>query len=316
MFNRDLITIIFLIFIVFETSASDVFVFRDSTGLPLLYVSGDVIKDKYNQVLYSINKKDIFRGVEQKRRNIELRIFAEEFFSNDWAKITSNRISEIWYHLSDGGYYFKPLEKSDRYLLIAYWRKNNLGGYSLYHGKNDSMIAYYNDGNADVQVLSILFHHFQMTHSMIASYTNDFLSYPSEVPDFSNTSGLIYSSGESYIWDGYTLEPQWEYDPNKIHTFDGYLFQNKNAQEIEHGFIWHNDTLSLRWQNPEEGVAWDGESLKKLNDLDQKIYIIEGNSILLTYKDRPKDKVYFKWTIEGEVPIPVIAFVLYVLDDL
>ncbi|MEX2590542.1 MAG: hypothetical protein WD334_10100 [Chitinophagales bacterium] len=304
--------LIFLILAIFEVSAIDDFVFRDSSGTPLLHVSSTntVVKNNSGRILYSFKQNEVFKGIEAKRRFILLRIQGEDIFAEQWSEINSRNKREKLYYTYDGGYYFQPIEATKEVLLLAYWRKNNLGGYSLFHGQNDTLLAYYEDGNANSIVLSTLFHHLQLRHSMKDSLTRDFLKYPDNVPDVSNTSGSIWSMSDiniEYIWDGYTLIPQWK-DQGKIYTFDGYLFKWGDDEKVTSGYVWENNILKWRWGNSLNEFIWNGKTIKRLHGPNPEEFRISKNKVE-AIDNRYKDK----WVIEGEIPVPVIAMVIYIL---
>ncbi|MEX0812626.1 MAG: hypothetical protein WD048_10455 [Chitinophagales bacterium] len=311
MMQKKWFFLIFLILAGLNTWASEVFTFRDSSGTPLLHVSDALIKNEKGRILYNIQGNIIFSGTGEKRKDILLMLKSENIFSKKSGEVLGQKKGQVIYFTYGGGYYIRPSEQSTETLLLAYWQKNKAGGFSLYHGKNDSLLAFYPDQNAKDVLLTALFHYFQTSNAMSETLVAAYEPPDKTVPDVTNTSGTIRrmwgGGNQEFEWDGYVLRRRWGNNPMQEWTYDGLILRRVWSSSGNEEFIWENNILRRRWYTSKDEFVWNGRTIRRRYGPEQEEYIIQGTVVKSMWTESDANQ----WAIDGEIPVPVIAMVIY-----
>lgn len=308
--HKALFQTLILLFTI-TTVKAETYTFQDSSGSPLLNVVGDIIKNESGRIVYNIQGNIIFSRTGEKRKDIMLMLKSKNLFSNKSGEVIGQRNNEVIYYTYGGGYYIRPSEKTSETMLLAYWQKNKAGGYSLFNGENDTLLAFYPDGNAEDVLLTALFHYYQSVHEMAKTIIDNYEPPSGKVMDVSNTSGTIrmmWGRGEQeFEWDGYVLRKKWGNNQMLEWTFDGLILRRVWSTTGDEEFIWENNVLRRRWYTSNDEFVWNGRTIRRRYGPELEEYIIQGGTIKSMWQQSDSNQ----WQMDGDIPIPVIAMVIY-----
>jgi hypothetical protein len=133
---------------------------------------------------------------------------------------------------------------------------------------------------------------------------------PLETAAVRQTSGTIrklWNTGtEEFVWDGETLKRKWNSFDYEEWTFDGITLKRlwyPGQEEME----WDGKVLRRKWYSSNDEFEYDGSVIRRRWGTATDGFLIQGNIIKRAYDNAMEDQ----WEMDGKIPIPIIAIVVF-----
>lgn len=303
----------FLALIIFSYSNVSAFekqVFYDHSGKELLEISADLIKTPSGRILYHTQGNIVFQGTGERRKDILLMLNSENIFAKKGGQVQGQLEKQNIYYTFGGGFYIRPSDKTIETQLLAYWQKEEDGTFSLFDGENDSLLAYFPFGDASDITLTILFHYYQISNGMAEKLIAKYVPLEKESRDVSASSGTIRrmwgGGNDEFEWDGFVLKRKWSNNTMQEWTFDGYILKRVWSSNGNEEMIWEDNVLRRRWYVSKDEFIWNGRTIRRRYG-SQEEYIVQGSIVKSLWSESDVNQ----WEIDGDLPIPIIAMVIY-----
>jgi len=284
----------------------------DTSGVVIVSFDEEVVKDADGKVLYTVKGNLIFEGKSDRQNDIELLVESSDIFhKKKIGKVLSESMTEVVYTVIKGGFFLGDGNIDPLYLL-AYYEKDENDHLFIINGANDSVLAYIHNMTVPNAVL-VAFMHTIIRAFDIDKKVIDKVKIAKSDPDGSNianTQGSIrrlWNTGNDvFVWDGQMLTRKWNSFDYEEWTFDGYSLRRAWYPGNEE-FVWDGYVMRRRWFSSPDEFEWDGTILRRRFGTFREEYIIQGNIIKRYLENNPDDE----WQIDGEIPIPIIALVVF-----
>ena len=292
----------------------------DSSGKIVLVFENEQMKEAGSkQILYTIKGNILFEGASDKQQDIELLVNSENIFSKKKeGKILNASQREELFSVRDGGFFYRDSSTySDRWLM-AHYRKEETGSIALFLHASDTLVCRIASPEVSTGQLVAVFYYFakkfhweeEMQDAVALLAKVEMTTSPGQTSSVKGTSGTIrklWNTGlDEFEWDGEVLKRKWNSFDYEDWTFDGVTLKRlwyPGQEEME----WDGKILRRKWYSSEDEFEWDGSILRRRYGPASEGYVIQGNII----KPAFGSNLEREWEIDGSIPIPLIALVVF-----
>ncbi len=310
---RSAFGLLFLSFLCGALTAQHIAVY-DSFGRIVAYFENDkLIVSETEEPFVTVKGNIIFHGASDKQRDILLLVRAENIFARkkEGAILNGNQ-SQILFTIYDGRFTYRDKSVYDSNWLMARYENDTDTSLTLYRDSSDVVICRLNTTDLTTGKLVAIFYFFakglqwenQMEEKQIQ------INETADPMDVSGTSGTIrrlWNTGlDEFEWDGEVFKRKWNSFDYEEWTFDGTVLKRLWYPGDEE-FVWDGKVLRRKWYTSQDEFEWDGTILRRRWGLASDEYIIQGNLIKPYFNSGSNNE----WTIDGQVPIPLIILVVF-----
>lgn len=285
----------------------------DSTGKVTAKVQDERIIDvSTGDIFYTIKGNLIFRGASDKQDDILLLVNTTDIFSKrKTGEVMEKDMNNVKFSVYRGKFYLGEESTTNEYRSIAYFDPQDDGSMILYDAMSETPIGAIQKADLSTGTLVGIFYFFYEKYNLEQLVEQRIRGAEVEepIPDVSNTGGTIrrlWNTGDDeFEWDGEILRRKWNSFDFEEWTFDGKILQ-RAWYPGDDEFVWDGHVLKRRWYSSEDEFEWDGSVLKRRWNSDDA-FVFQGNVIKRQFGSNPEDE----WEIDGDIPIPVIALVVF-----
>lgn len=280
---------------------------KDPAGNILFEITDGNVFDQNGKQINTLRGNILFRGVSDKKKDMELLIQSTDIFSAKEGKGLSSDLKETYFSIYKGAFYLEDYPTEDDTYRLGYYERQDDGSYKLY-GPEDSLAGTFYGEIQSSAIFTTLFYLTMQENDWTAIVRN---RIPQEdVFAHTGTGGTIKRSwntgDDEFVWDGFTLKRRFNSFDYEEWTFDGHTLK-RAWYEGGAEYTWDGKTLRPQWTNSEDEIVWDGSVLKKRWSAADDAYVVQGNIVKKQWDSTGDDE----WEIDGDVPIPIIAIIVF-----
>lgn len=293
---------------------------KDASGVTVLLIENERITESATgKTLYTVKGNIIFRGASDRQQDMELLVNAENIFSKKkTGRVLPASQKEELFSVRDGGFYYKKNNSYSSQWLMARYVTEESGDIALFLHASDTLICRLSGRDVSTGKFVAVFYYFadkfkweeEMENRVKAALPPAENNAPSTTSSVRNTSGTIrklWNTGlEEFEWNGEVLKRRWNSFDYEEWTFDGVTLKRlwyPGQEEME----WDGEVLKRKWFSSEDEFEWDGSILRRRWGPASEGYAIQGNIV----KPAFGSNLEREWEIDGTVPVPLIALVVF-----
>lgn len=288
-------------------------------GETVLVFENDYLKEAGTEkTLYTIKGNIIFKSASDKQADIELLVNAENIFSKKKTGHVLNASQrEVFFSVRDGGFYYRENSTYSDTWVMARYRKE-AEGIDLYLRNSDTLVCRIKSTAISTGKLVAVFYYYakkfeweeEMKKNAVTALEQIAAVKTTQAASVKNTSGTIrklWNTGlDEFEWDGEVFRRRWNSFDYEEWTFDGVKLKRlwyPGQEEME----WDGKVLRRTWFSSEDEFEWDGSVLRRRYGPASEGYVIQGNIV----KPAFSSDLEREWEIDGTIPIPLIALVVF-----
>lgn len=302
----------FLLFFPFSVFTQNIEIY-DSSGKVILVFENDRLMEAGKKPFVTVKGNTVFDGASEDKNDILLLVTVENIFSKRKTGYALNaRQDEALFTIRNGGFFYKESKTFEHSRLMAYFEKQNDGSLALHKYDSDTLLCRIPPLSLSTGKLVAVFYYFMRKFDLEKSIERQAQEMPKAVPakDVSMTSGTIsrlWNTGvDEFVWDGQVFKRKWNSFDYEEWTFDGTSLKRLWYPGDEE-FVWDGKILRRKWYPSHDEFEWDGTILRRRWGSAADEFIIQGNIAKRYFGGNTEDQ----WQISGEVPIPLIALVVF-----
>ncbi|CAN5444676.1 hypothetical protein BH09BAC1_BH09BAC1_06010 [soil metagenome] len=304
--NKAWLALVGLLFMLSTLVAQTV---TDATGHLLYTLQDGVIYDAQSKPLITAKGNLLFKGASESKDDIVLLIGTENVFSDKSANAIGSDLQTTRFVMGKGGFYLPGYGLSDGY-IIAKYTLGSKGDLVLLAGQPAVILANVKGDNWTTGELTAIFYllneQYQLKELLTANVGAGNL--PNNQPKTGNVATLrrMWNTGEDdFSWDGRILKRRWNSSDFEEWEFDGrYLHRVWYDDGVD--YEWDGKILKRRFNAGTEEFEWDGRVLRRRWNTGNDEFTMQGNVV-----KRMWDTGNDEWEMTGEMPIPVIAMIVF-----
>ncbi len=292
---------------------------KDGLGNKAFFFENDFLKEAgTGKTLYTIKGNIIFKGASDKQQDIELLVKAENLFSKkkEGQVLNASQREEL-FSVRDGAFFYRKNSTYAASYQMAHYKKET-ESIDLYLKNSDTLVCRIAAHDVSTGKLAAVFYYYvqkfewekefeqKAAIEMQPAITNS----TNQISSVKNTSGTIrklWNTGlDEFEWDGEVLKRRWNSFDYEEWTFDGVTLKRlwyPGQEEME----WDGEILRRKWFSSEDEFEWDGSILRRRYGPASEGYVIQGNIV----KPAFGSALEREWEIDGTIPIPLIALVVF-----
>ncbi len=293
---------------------------KDRLGNAALVIEDDFLKEAgSDKILYTVKGNIIFEGASDKQQDIELLVKVEDIFSKKkTGSVLDAAQREKLFQARNGGFFYRDSSiYSDRWIM-AHYRKEETGSIALFLHASDTLVCRISSPEVSTGKLVAVFYYFakkfhwekEMQEVVALLAKVEMITSPGQTSSVKATSGTIrklWNTGlDEFEWDGEVLKRRWNSFDYEEWTFDGVTLKRlwyPGHEEME----WDGEILRRKWYSSEDEFEWNGSILRRRYGPASEGYLIQGNIIKPAFGSNMERE----WEIDGNIPIPLIALVVF-----
>lgn len=268
-------------------------VIYDATSLPVLTVKGNLV----------------FKGTSESKEDIILFVGSDNLFADKTANAVDADMTTTRFALGRAGFYMPGYGLMDDY-LIAKYTIGKTGDLVLVAGSNAAPVASLSGDKWTTGELTAVFYlineQLQLKDMLSASIGTGGTPTVSKNVASQGTLRRMWNTGDDdFSWDGHVLKRRWNSYDYEEWEFDGRILRRLWYDDgIE--YEWDGKILKRRFNSGTEEYEWTGTVLRRRWNTGNDEFTIQGNVV-----KRMWDTSNDEWEMTGEIPIPVIAMVVF-----
>lgn len=309
---QPIVLLLFLVSFSIEADAQAVLV-TDTSGNEILSMQDNqVVESSTGDILFNIRGNLIFSGTSDKKRDIWFLVKSRDLFARTKGEVLQSNMKDVAYTLQNGKFYLGALSTLVDEYLMGYYKGDNEGGLIMINATNDEPMAYVKGDNyttAELVTAFFLVSEWNSVKDTVLKRAPRAISIDrTENTDEGGTIKRMWgNTNDEFVWDGYTLRRRWNSWDFEEWTFDGSVLKRAWYSDGREEFIWDGQLMVRRWGSSPDEFIWDGSSLRRRwGGLESEFYF-QGNIIKRQLDTTGNDQ----WQIDGNIPVPVIALVVY-----
>lgn len=294
--------------IVSYTAAAQQGYVTDSVGKKIYGIEGATILDAAGNIIYTVRGNLVFEGTSEKKKDIVLAIGSENILGSKGGKILTGNMKETLLGVHDGKFYFESMPTDDDRFMVGYYQTTEGSFQSVYDHSGEPIADIYGEAISNGQ-LGAIFYLLYNQYNLDAPVREVLADLNVNNGTGQGTIKRLWSTGDDeFIWDGHMLKRRFNSFDYEEWSFDGRVLKRlwyEGGVEYE----WDGSTLRQRWSTGDgtlEEFTWDGRVLRRRWNTGNDEFIIQGNIV-----KRMWDTGNDEWEIDGDIPIPVIALVVF-----
>lgn len=280
----------------------------DSVGRKILGIKGNTITDVNGQVIFTVRGNLVFEGTSEKKKDIVLAVGSENILGNKSGKILTGNMKETLMGVRAGHFYFESMPTDDERFVVGYYQTTEGSFQSVYDHAGKPVADVYGEAISNGQLAAIFYLLYEQ-YDLDAPVREVLADLNVNNGTGQGTIKRLWSTGDDeFIWDGHMIKRRFNSFDYEEWTFDGRILKRlwyEGGIEYE----WDGSTLRQRWSTGDgtlEEFTWDGRVLRRRWNTGNDEFIIQGNIV-----KRMWDTGNDEWQIDGDMPIPVIALVVF-----
>lgn len=276
----------------------------DSSGNTLLKINGTQILSPEGKVLYTVRGNLVFEGESEKKKHIILMINTPDIFSKKAGNVL-NKDNEQLYGLYQGGFYLGDRGMEDRFLIAQY--DNNSSTNTKLKLPSGQVVANVSGEVLTNGMLVAVFDHLNYVNELDSAARNIMADIIVKEEASRGTIKRLWNAGDDeFVWDGYVLKRRFNSFDYEEWSFDGTTLKRVwYSNSVE--YRWDGTYLRNRWGSANDEYVYDGRSIKSRFGTGDNEYIIQGNIVKPMWESDGQNE----WEINGNIPVPVIALVVF-----
>ena len=293
---------------------------KDASGAIVLVFENDQLKEVVsNKIIYTVKGNIIFEGASDKQQDIELLVKAENIFSKKKeGKVLNASQREVLFSVRNGSFFYRDSSTYFDRWMMAHYRKEETGSIALFLHASDTLVCRIASPDVSTGKLVAVFYYFtkkfeweeEMKKIAATELQPAIMTTKGQASSVKGTSGTIrklWNTGQDeFEWDGEVLKRRWNSFDYEEWTFDGVTLKRlwyPGQEEME----WDGEILRRKWYSSEDEFEWDGSILRRRWGPASEGYVIQGNIIKPAFGSNMERE----WEIDGNIPIPLIALVVF-----
>ncbi|HXH18732.1 MAG TPA: hypothetical protein VNJ07_06575 [Chitinophagales bacterium] len=286
----------------------------DSSGNKILFFKNDQLLEAGSKKPFvTVKGNTVFDGDSEDSKDILLLITTENIFSKKKTGYALNAAQdEAVFTIRRGGFFFKETKTFDEDALLAYYEKADDGSLMLYKHAGDTVLCRIPAFELSTGKLAAVFYYFMRKFDLEKTVeTKAEEKLPAEsgrnVRQTSGSVSRLWNTGlDEFVWDGRVFKRKWNSFDFEEWTFDGITLKRLWYPGDEE-FVWDGQILRRKWYPSVDEFEWNGTILRRRFGSPADEFIIQGNIVKRYFGGSSEDE----WQIDGEVPIPLIALVVF-----
>jgi hypothetical protein len=285
----------------------------DTLGGLVAVVDKGVIADaKTQSPLLTVRGNMVFEGSSENKDDLVLLVRVEDIFSKGAEPILKKDMKTAVLNVAKGKFYLGNSPTYDDAYLVGYYKADSKGNLGIYSGNAVTPVAYLKGNNMSTGELCAIFYLFMLNLEMDKAARERVpvitpLSGESADNMGSGTIKRLWGSTEDeYVWDGRIIKRKWNSFDFEEWSFDGKTLKRVWYQG-EDDYTWDGKTLSKKWNTGTDEFEFDGTTLRRKWNTGMDEYSIQGNIVKRLWNTNNNDE----WEVDGDIPVPVIAMVVF-----
>jgi len=294
----------------------------DSTGHLLYIINNGVVIDAVNKKpLLNIKGNMIYKDSSEAMKDVQLLVRSEDIFSKSIDHAYKSDMHTVVFSISRGKFFLEDANVNNPTATIGYYKVDAKGNLGLYTGLNNQLIARVNGNDMTAGELTTIFYLLMNKLGLdIITQANIKVQAPAStsVVDVSETRGTIrrvWNTGaDEFIWDGFSIKRKFNSLDNEEWGFDGRTLKRvwptapgEGGSGGNDGYSWDGKELRRKFNTGTDDFEWDGKVIRRTWNTGADEFSIDGNSVKRIWDATGNDE----WETTGDVPIPIIAMVVF-----
>jgi hypothetical protein len=196
--------------------------------------------------------------------------------------------------------------------MVGYYKADSKGNLGLYSAVDNKAVAYLQGNDMSAGELCAIFYLFMINleWDKAAKERVQEVTPPTVEGQEAIGSGTIKrlwgSAEDEYVWDGRIIKRKWN-----SFDFEEWSFDGKTLKRVwyagEDDYVWDGKTLRKKWNTGTDEFEFDGSVLRRKWNTGMDEFSIQGNIVKRLWNTNNNDE----WEIDGDIPVPVIAMVVF-----
>ncbi len=302
----------FFLITFYSTVFSQTISIQDSSGKTILLLEKDRLKSaEDSSVIFTIKGNIVFEGASDNQKDIALLIKTDNIFSKKKIGYGLDAKQEnTLFSMRNGGFFYREQNTFQQDWLMAHFRKDDKGSYELYREDSDDVLCRFFTPAITTGNLAAIAFHFIRSEELDLAKAERLKFSGDATTDITKTSGSIrrfWNTGmDDFSWDGYVFKRRWNSFDYEEWTFDGTVLK-RLWYPGEEEYIWDGSILRNRWYASYDEFEWNGTTLRRRFGTSADEFILQGNIVKRSFDGSGRDD----WQIDGNLPIPLIALVVF-----
>ncbi len=287
---------------------------KDSSGTTILIFENDrLLEAESKKVFVTVTGNTIFDGISADSRDILLLITTEDVFSKRKTGYALNSAQdEAVFMIRSGGFFYKGAKMLNDSMMMAHYKKEEDGSAVLYKNVTDAVLGRIPPSNLSTGKLVAVFYYFMRKLDLEKPFERktEHSNQQAPIKEITETSGSIsrlWNTGiDEFVWDGKVFKRKWNSFDYEEWTFDGTTLKRLWYPGDEE-FVWDGEVLRRKWYPSNDEFEWNGTILRRRFGSSADEFIIQGNIVKRYFGGSSEDE----WQVDGDLPIPLIALVVF-----
>jgi len=285
----------------------------DSTAKPVLIFDNDrLIEAGSKKVFATVKGNTVFEGESDDIKDIVLLVSTENIFSRKQTGYGLNATQdEALFIIHSGGFFHKNAKSYSDEGMLAYYIKEDDDSLVLYKHSSDTVLCKVPPGLSTGKQVAVFFYFLRKLE--LEKQVEKQIQKTTQLPasnDGRTTYGSIsrlWNTGlDEFVWDGQVFKRKWSSFDYEEWTFDGTTLKRLWYPGDEE-FVWDGEILRRKWYPSNDEFEWNGTILRRRFGSPADEFIIQGNIVKRYFGGSSEDE----WQIEGDLPVPLIALVVF-----
>lgn len=282
----------------------------DGAGHPLYTVQDGVIYDGTSKPLLTVKGNLVFKGASEGKDDIVLMVGTDNLFGDKSANAVNGDMQTVRFAMGKGGFYMPGYGLNDDY-RIAHYTIGKTGDIVLLAGKPSVVMASLSGDKWTTGEFAAVFYLINEQHQLKENLAAAINAPGAPTTTTKSTTGQatirrMWNTGDDdFSWDGSTLRRRWNSVDQEEWEFDGRIMRRvwyEDGMEYE----WDGKILKRRFNASTEEYEWDGRILRRRWNTGNDEFLVQGNVVKRLWNTGNDE-----WEISGDIPIPVIAMIVF-----
>ncbi len=281
----------------------------DATGHVLYTLQEGVLYDAQSKPMLTVKGNMVFKGASESKNDIVLLIGTDNLFSEKSANAINSDLQSTRFAMGKGGFYLTGYGLSEDHLIAKYSLGTN-GDIVLLAGHPPAPFVTLTGDEWSTAELTAIFYLLDEQHQLQELLATSLVG--GNVPVKKLTTGneatlrRMWNTGQDdFSWDGRVLKRRWNSSDLEEWEFDGRILR-RVWMEDRTEYEWDGKILKCRFCNTVEEFEWDGRVLRRRWNTGNDEFVIQGNVV-----KRMWDAGNDEWELTGDMPVPIIAMIVF-----
>lgn len=289
-----------------------IYLFIDSVTIIGSINEGKVYTSE-STIAYSVQGKIIYEGNIIDQKHIAYIVDVADFFSKKTGVVYQPDGKTVEYICQKSELFLGDYPINKLYERLLFMEKKSDSIIEVLHGIDEQKIGSIEGKNISTAEL-LAAAHLYIKHYQIDEDVSEIVAHKLDIEANQSPAGgtirPLYGNNfyQEWSWDGNTLKPTYGYRNEDEWTFNGKYFQPVWGMDPQSEWVWENNILKPSWNKDSENEwIWDENVLKPFWDSNPDKMFLYEDGIVRPYWSFDQNA---QWEVEGDLPLPVIAFVV------